>query len=523
MLGYVPLDDNAVVETRSRDVFSGRVPLLGMVSSASQSGESVHHPGPLLFDLLAVPVRVLPHGAGVALGAALINIASVVTMAWCSRRAIGGGGACIVMATAAVLMWSLGSEALFEVWPPVVTLLPMCLALVSAWGWASGRDELAIPAVIAISFVVQTHGSYVLIGPALLVAAAACRYACRRTDAVRRRPLALAFCLGMLVWLQPLVDQFLRSHNMSAIVARASSDGDQTLGVANGVRAAAMVLIRPPWWTRTGVDTALENGGGFTNDDGARVFDPDWLTFPVAALGIGVIVVGLLGCAALGRRRGDQVVIAGAVIGVVAVVVAVASLARLPVDAFGFTAHKARWLWPIGAYLTAFVFVTLLRLEVPRSSRQAVVSVGLAGGVALAATLPTSLQLVSPAQYTVGSQDVGRELREAAGLLEGRGVVFLDLSGRPFPDPYNDTIAAEMAARGISFRVTGDYLIGQYGDQRRLDPIAGADVTTRVFVGPDAVNVSARWEVVAELSDGAQKVMLVVSDGLVLPGAGSTD
>ena len=50
-----------------------------------------------------------------------------------------------------------------------------------------------------------------------------------------------------------------------------------------------------------------------------------------------------------------------------------------------------------------------------------------------------------------------------SSTLAGRGVVFLDLSGRPFPDPYNDTVAAEMVARGIEFRVEGDYVVAQYG------------------------------------------------------------
>ena len=32
------------------------------------------------------------------------------------------------------------------------------------------------------------------------------------------------------------------------------------------------------------------------------------------------------------------------------------------VDEFGFSAHKARWLWAIGAFLTAFVVVSWLRV-----------------------------------------------------------------------------------------------------------------------------------------------------------------
>lgn len=515
--GYVPLDDNAIVETRARDVLSGRIPFVGTVSSASRSGALVHHPGPMLFDLLALPVRMLPHGAGVALGAALINIASVITLAWCARRALGDGGACIVVAAVAGLMWSLGSEALFEVWQPIVTLLPLLLALVSSWGWASGHDEMAVPMVLAVSFIVQSHGSYLLIGPALVVVAVCCRVTDRRTMTLRRRPLLLAGGLGVIVWMQPLIDQLFRTRNLSAILARASSDGDRALGIANGIRAAAMVLVRPPWWTRPGVDRALPIGGGFVSDERGRVFDPDWLPLPIAAGGIAVVLGGLGACAVLGRRRRDRVLVSGAVMGLTVVVAALASLSRLPVDSFGFTAHKARWLWPIGAYLTAFGLVALLRLDVPRSPRAAVTSMCLVGGVALAATVPTSYQLLSPAQYEVGSQDAARRLRDAVGALAGRGIVLLDLSGRSFPDPYNDTVAAEMTARGISYRVTGEYLVGQYGDGRRLDGASRVDLTARIFVGQEASAVPESWEVVTVLVDGPQAVVFAVTDGLVLP------
>ena len=107
MLGrYVPLDDNAVTEARARDVFSVGIPLIGTVSSVTQLGpDVVNHPGPLLFDVLALPVRLFPHGSGVAVGVALIHIAALVTLAWCSRRLLGNAGACVVMAVAAGFLW----------------------------------------------------------------------------------------------------------------------------------------------------------------------------------------------------------------------------------------------------------------------------------------------------------------------------------------------------------------------------------------------------------------------------------
>ena len=515
--GYVPLDDNGVTETRARDVFGSSIPLIGTVSSASQIGTTVNHPGPMLFDVLAIPVRLLPHGAGVALGVAAIHIAVVAAILWCSRRLLGEHGACLIVATIALLIWSMGSEALFEVWQPVVPMLPFLLALVAAWGFAAGRDELAIPAVLAISFVVQTHGSYLLLGPAVLTGAVACRFALRAETPVARRPLVVAGVAGFVVWLQPIIDQLFRSHNMSALLTHATSGEEgRALGFSDAVRAAATVLVKPPLWTRPGMASSLPNSGGMVGTAEGRTFDPDWMAFPMAAVGIAALLGALIAAAVVARRRHDQVLLAGGVIGAVAVVAAIVSLAGLPIDAFGFTAHKARWLWPIGAYLTAFGFVVLLRFGVPRSPRQAVLSVTLAGAVALAATLPTSFQYVSPAQYETGSQDAARELRESVSALEGRGVVFLDLSRRAFPDVYNDTIAAEMATRGIRFRVAGEYVTAQYGEQRRLVNAAGADVTVRVFLDGAAAALPDSWDVRADIPDGLHRVVLAVTDGIVL-------
>ena len=142
-------------------------------------------------------------------------------------------------------------------------MLPFLLALVAAWGFAAGRDELAIPAVLAISFVVQTHGSYLLLGPAVLTGAVACRFALRAETPVARRPLVVAGVAGFVVWLQPIIDQLFRSHNMSALLTHATSgDEGRALGFSDAVRAAATVLVKPPLWTRPGMAPSLANSGG---------------------------------------------------------------------------------------------------------------------------------------------------------------------------------------------------------------------------------------------------------------------
>jgi hypothetical protein len=471
-----------------------------------------------------VPVRLFPHGSGVAVGVAVIHIAVLVAMAWCSRRLLGNTGACVVMAVAAGFLWSMGSGAWFEVWQPVVPMLPFLLALVSLWAFASGVDVAAIPAVAAASFAVQTHGSYLLLGPALLVIAIVWRFAAPGRPAMSRRPLVAAGAVGVVVWLQPLIDQAVGTGNLSSLYRQATTgQKGRSLGFVDAVRAAAEVLVKPPLWLRPGVDSSLPNSGGMQPSADGPVFDPDWVPFPIAAIGLlGLLaVLGLAGF--VGWRRKDRVVAAGAVVALAAVVLAVISLAGLPVDSFGFTAHKCRWLWPIGAYVTAFGFVTMIRLGIAGSARQASLAAATVGAVALVATLPTSYQLVSAQQYMVRSEDAARQLRSAVGALEGRGLVFVDLTGRPFPDPFNDTVAAEMAAQGISFRVEGDYVVAQYGRRRKLDEDVGVDVTVRTFVGWRANDVPPSWEVLADVHDGTQRVVLAAHPGLVRAFGAPTD
>ena len=64
--GAVPLTDNAMIEVRALDVFSSHPPITNMLSTVAID-RSVSHPGPLLFYILALPVRLGSHGNGLTL------------------------------------------------------------------------------------------------------------------------------------------------------------------------------------------------------------------------------------------------------------------------------------------------------------------------------------------------------------------------------------------------------------------------------------------------------------------------
>ncbi|HAP76776.1 MAG TPA: hypothetical protein DCR14_11910, partial [Acidimicrobiaceae bacterium] len=71
----------------------------------------------------------------------------------------------------AVLVYTMGSELLFDPWNPHVLILPCLAMLVVAWGIALG-DRWAWPVYVALgSFTLQTHVGYAYLVPGLFVVA----------------------------------------------------------------------------------------------------------------------------------------------------------------------------------------------------------------------------------------------------------------------------------------------------------------------------------------------------------------
>ena len=77
--GVQLIDERAIAELRARDVFTADHPLVGTESSAGD----FNHPGPLQFDLFAVPIRLLGGPVGVTLTVIAVNVA----MVWLSGAA----------------------------------------------------------------------------------------------------------------------------------------------------------------------------------------------------------------------------------------------------------------------------------------------------------------------------------------------------------------------------------------------------------------------------------------------------
>ncbi len=275
--GYQPVGDNALIELRARDVFTGHWPLLGTWSSASvAAGQDLNHPGPLLFDLFAVPVRALGGRAGIAVGAAALNIAALWGSALTARRVGGDVAALATALAAAVLAWTMGSEVLFDAWQPNILVLPFFAFLVLVWAVFAGHGG-ALPWAVAVgSLCVQAHLSYLFVVPALLGAGVVALWRDSRPALWRRhgRSLLLALAVGLLAWAQPLIEQLFGAGRGNISRLAGGSDDGVRSGLSLAVRMVAAVLAIPPAWFRPGYDTAIPLTPWTQTDDGRRVLDP---------------------------------------------------------------------------------------------------------------------------------------------------------------------------------------------------------------------------------------------------------
>jgi len=490
--GWLPTGDNALFAVRARDLFSiTNLPLLGTWSSASvNAGTQFNHPGPLYFDLLALPARVVQSGAGVAFGAALVNALCIVGIAVFAYRRGGALVGTIAMAATASLCWAMGSELMFEPWNPHSALLPFLLFLVLVWSMTCG-DLLALPLAAGIgSLLVQTHLSYALLVPLLGVWGVVGLVLGMRGERSRepdawavRRARALRYTAGggvvlAVCWIQPLIEQFTSdgSGNLTRLVDSARSSKAGTIGIGFGTRVVATVVSLPPWWFRPSMKDA---------------FAPGWHEPSLGSTVFSLVVVfAVLGwCAWVSLRRRDRVsswAIATAVVGLLAAFV---TAWQGPVTVFGnVTPHTFRWLWPLGAFVFFVVASTIGRRLVgsevaSRRTAWLVAAFGLVTVAVAALNLPFADEGRGPnsQEYAIpAAHDLGQHM----GSLEGRGPVLIDgLFRAGFADPYGAAVVAELQRREIPFVARDPVLVRQYGPARRFNG-HNADAALQLRTGP---------------------------------------
>ena len=510
--GYEPIGDNALIELRGRDVFTGHHPFLGTWSSASiSSGIDVNHPGPLIFDLVALPVRLFGGGAGIAVSVAVLHVACVWLVGWIAVRTAGVQAAVATLAVTALIVWTLGSELLYDPWQPNVLVIPFWVMMIAVWAASTGAIGWFPLACGFGSFAMQTHLGYLFIVPTMLAVGAVLAW---RATADRRhlaRPAVTSVVVILVLWAQPLWEQFFGPGrgNLGRVVTAGSGGGDDFVpvestrtGVALGLRLLGSVLALPPWWGRPGFDDAIPPSRQTVTPDGL-VIDPTGLSgLGPSILGLTLLVALLAVAWTIARRAGATDVTAGFRVLTASLVVATATVVITPVDILGLSPHKVRWLWVIGAFATLMVVLALLAGLDTHRRRQATRVCGAVAVVAVLATVPTHVNRSGPVFFAVTYDSVADLRYQIDRYLadDDLGPVLFDAEGIGFAEPYTAPVMAELLANGVDLVVDDRSLGRQLGPDRVADPSDPTDGGARTIV------VVRAGEEAVETPDGAVRI-----------------
>ena len=245
--GWVATGDDAAIAIRSHQVLTLHPPLVGLASTAAVgSGQYLHDPGPLLFWLLAIPVRIDPtHGplwGAALLGGVALSVA--IEAAWSTRRWLG----CVLIAFAAVdYLWLV--PFVFEnlIWNAYFPIPFLIATVVLAWVVGSGSFGWWPVLVIVGSVAAQTQLIFTIPSAVLVLSAPLVGMAmCGRPK--RLSWLVFGLLAGAACWLAPLIQNFGSDGNLSALAS--SDQGQKSLGFAFGLRVVAFLGSPPPLWLR---------------------------------------------------------------------------------------------------------------------------------------------------------------------------------------------------------------------------------------------------------------------------------
>jgi hypothetical protein len=493
---WVPVGDNAYFLIRARDVLTEHHPWLGTWTSASLTlGYDINNPGPLLFDLFAIPAK-LGGEEGLVAAVGLVNVAAVLGIAAVARRQASAQGVVAAMVAVAALAWSMGSELLFDPWQPHSLLVPFLFFLILTWGLACG-DAALLPWLIGLAcLIVQTHVGYAflvpVIGGAGIVAWGARLVRARRISPAtwleRRRGagrvVVVAAMVAVACWSQPILEQFFAGRGNLGRLVSSLGTSQTRVGLARAPRFVADVLALPPWWGRPSMSKSFAPGAPLPS-------------LAPSLVGLAAVAAVLAVCVAGARRRtGEAGVAAGMALLLLPVSVLAAS--TMSVGVLGVAAHHVRWLWPVGVFV---IFALLLALlDSLRGHRMVRAALALSTGVAVVLgglALPTMNARVGPSA-DADSMSTIRALAPQLAALRGEQGVLFEVSGLRFAEPFSVPVMAELQRLGVPWFVDDGGMVRQLGNARRYSP---GDASVRLFLREgDAARL---------VPDGARRVAFV--------------
>lgn len=482
---WLPIGDNAYFSLRAGDVLTRHNPLLGTWTSASvTAGINFNNPGPLLFDVLAVPQRIAPGGAGLAVGVAILNSAAIVGIGVFAYRRGGALLTTLAMLATASVAWSMGSELLYDPWQPHSLVLPFLCFLVLVWSSSCG-DLIAVPCALAVgSLILQTHLTFGILVPGLMAWALASlaldlhRHRTGREGAHGRSRLITAALLSGAVlavcWAQPIFEQFTGDGkgNISRVIQVTGSSKVPAAGFGLGSRLVASIVTMPPWWLRPSFSNAFL---GLYEVDPAKAPRSPTAGLPSTAVGVGtlsVLVAALVFAAWAAHRRSDRASSRAATTAVLALILGLVTASKVPIKPFGIAAHQFRWLWPIAAFVVLALATTVARSLADGRVTDGKVAASFAAATLVVSglTLPVSNGRAGP-QVDAWSIPVIRDLNaqmKASKELHDAGRVLANDYPINFAEPFGAAIMAELQRLDIEFVLADEGPVRQVGPSRRF-------------------------------------------------------
>lgn len=455
--GFVAISDDAQIALRARDVLTEHHPLVGMASSGSVPGNEFNHPGPMLFDLLAVPVRLLGDGVGVAVGATLINLVAVWGIVLTARRVAGEAAAVVVAAGICALCWAMGSEVLYSVWNPNVVVLAFVWLCVASWAVACGLWRHLPVAVFLGSLCAQSQLGYPIVVAAVLMAAIAIGWwwpAQPVVSSQRTRSILLGAGVLLACWAQPLWEQFMSDGrgNISRTIS-AGSETEAPVGFEFGLRILADVLA-PTSWFRPEFDTVWFG-------------DPD-PNVPGLLLSVVVLIItgSVTGWAAMRASRDSPPTVRLLTIVGALFLGGMATLVRLPAQ-FGvaMSAYNVRWIWPGVVLLLVALILALWPAGSSSWLRGRAIGACAVGVLLLVLAVPTH-GLATRRPYLEAVSEMRAQVTRNAERVTGDAPLRMrfDTLGWTLPYPY--VVAAALDEQGVDIVVREPFMIRQYGPRR---------------------------------------------------------
>lgn len=464
-----------------------------LVDAQGEPGSTVNNMGPLQLDLLAPFVRVHPAG-GTAVGVAVVNALSVIASAvagWRSARLAGGLAA---LASAAMVMWAMGSALLIDARQHQALMLVFLAICWSAWG-LSGGDRWCLPVLVfAASLALQTHLTYVfLVVPIVLVAPVLAVVAVGRRGWVR--PGLTALGVGIACWIQPVLDQLFGTGNLGLLLRSRTRGARPGGGLA--ATMVAEIVTDPTQWFRAGFREYVPAG-------------PDAPSAGVSVVLLVAVAIAIAGAGALAAPRLGRVALLRAALGVAVLLAAVVNASRIPFTAMGVAGFNNRWLWPLTAFLVASTVLAMWSRFGSQAPLRVVAGVALVGlAVAAVASVPSSDQY--PPTRDGDAQPIAREIIREMEEVDWPDVVLVDRRGVRFGEAYSYIVLVQLHRMGVAFRFDDPADLARYGSGR--SDLTGVEATLEIVTAGAAGEPRPGARRIAHGGTGRLEVALFLRPG----------